>query len=903
MIASEPTVPGPTRSSARVPIAAGWMAAMSVAPADAATRPPEAPGPTRAPDHGAAAWLVPPDGAEWLPATVPGTAASVLRAAGRLPDGAAGPDLDETDWWFRTAFDAEPAGPGEQVLLRVGGIATIGVVVLNGEPVGAVSSMYEELTIDVGDRLRGRNELMIACAALGPELRRPRKPRARWRSRIVKDGALRWFRTTVLGRAPGFAPGPAPVGPWRPIELERRRGVAIDDVRLRVRVDDHGTGSLALAARIRALDGQRIDRAVVRIEGPNGGFEAPLEHPAGVGSSEVRDDEAFTGQVTIPDVVRWWPHTHGEPARHAVSVMVETATTRLEEVAGSIGFRTIAAGPAGREARLDGLDLRVNGLPVFARGAVWTPADPALLSADEVTLRTILEQVRDAGLNMLRIPGIGVYEDGTFHDLCDELGILVWQDLAFANLDYPFADPSFHDTCVREVDALAARIGWRPSLAVVCGNSEIEQQVSMLGLSAELGPAPFFATELPARLQLAGCDAIVVPSTPTGGLRPFQTDAGIANYYGVGGYRRPLADVRRADVRFAAECLAFSNVPDDAALADLGPSGGAGTGGAVVVGNPAWKAGIPRDHGSSWDFEDVRDHYLGELYGVDPGELRSTDPARYLELGRLVTGEVMAEVFGEWRRAGSRSGGGLVLWLRDQRPGAGWGVLDHRGAPKAAWHHLRRALAPIAVWTTDEGLNGIRIHVANDRPGPLEARLRVTAYQDDELLVDEASEDLHVDAATTIERDVEAMLGRFVDIGWSYRFGPAVRTLIVASLETTPGAATDDAASSELLSQAFRFPLGRPAGALPAARVGLTGRLRIEADGGAVATIASTRYAHGVRLTVPGFVAADDAFGLEPGRPRRIHLRRADAGGTFGGPTVTAANVVGRVALTIEDPR
>ena len=889
MIATESSAPGAMSSVSRLTISAGWEAAVRF--------------PTPGADAGSpAASLEPPPDAEWLPATVPGTIASVLRAAGRPVDtdseSDSGLDLDEADWWFRTTFDAEPAGPGEEVLIRIGGIATLATVLLNGQPVGSISSMYEELTVDVGRRLRGRNDLLIAGAALGPELRRPRTPRARWRSRLVKDGALRWFRTTMLGRAPGFAPGPAPVGPWRPIELERRRGAAVDDVHLEARVDESGAGVLAVSTRIRGLDGGVVRGAIVRIHGPNGRVEAPLELPVDPG------DESAIGRLTIPAVVRWWPHTHGEPARHAVSIVATTSTTRLEVEVGSVGFRTIEAGPTGHDVAVDGLDLRVNGRPVFARGAVWTPADPAVLTADEATLRAILERVRDAGMNMLRIPGIGVYESAAFHDLCDELGILVWQDLAFANLDYPFADAAFHAACIREVDALAAAIGWRPSLAVVCGSSEVAQQVAMLGLPADVGEVPFFGTDLPARLGRAGFDAIVVPSTPTGGLRPFQTNAGIAHYYGVGGYRRPLTDVRLADVRFAAECLAFSNIPDDDALGDLEPGPGMGAPGAALPGGSRWKAAVPRDNGSSWDFEDVRDHYLAELYGVDPDQLRQVDPAHYLELGRLVTGELMAELFGEWRRAGSRSGGGLVLWLRDQRPGAGWGVLDHRGMPKAAWHHLRRALAPVAVWITDEGLNGMRVHVANDRPMPLEARLRVAVYQDDEIVIDEASELLHLDAATTTERDVETMLGRFVDIGWVYRFGPAVRSLVVASLERElPADGPGQVAPLEPLSQAFRFPLGRPATARPAATIGLGGHVRFEPDGTAVATVGSTRYAHGVRLAVPGFTGADDAFGLEPGHSRQVRLRPDGRGTARGGPVVTAANVLGRVALSVEDRR
>ena len=120
-------------------------------------------------------------------------------------------------------------------------------------------------------------------------------------------------------------------------------------------------------------------------------------------------------------------------------------------------------------------------------------------------------------------------------------------------------------------------------------------------------------------------------------------------------------------VRFAAECLAFANVPDarrrSTELAAAGPA-------VSSVHDPRWKAGVPRDVGSGWDFDDVRDHYLGDaLRGRSRPSSGAADPERYLELSRAVSGEVMAEVFGEWRRAGSACGGGLVLWLRDLRPG------------------------------------------------------------------------------------------------------------------------------------------------------------------------------------------------------------------------------------------
>ncbi|HEU4572668.1 MAG TPA: hypothetical protein VFR93_08265, partial [Candidatus Limnocylindrales bacterium] len=600
----------------------------------------------------------------------------------------------------------------------------------------------------------------------------------------------------------------------------------------------------------------------------------------------ANDGDAVHGTVTVPDVARWWPHTHGEPALHQLILLVETTDGEWTHPLGSVGFRTLEAGGPGHRVARDGLDLRINGVRTFVRGAVWSPGPELGIGEDP---RAILEQARDGGLNMIRIAGHGAYETAAFHEACDGLGILVWQDLAFANLDAPFADPAFHAAAVRELEDVVGRLAPHPSSTILCGNSEVEQQVAMLGLPVELGRDRFYVEELAARLAAAGCDAIAIASAPTGGERPFQTDVGIANYYGVGGYRRPLSDARTAAVRFAAECLAFANLPDDGGwVNEIG-------GGHPIVGSAEWQAGIPRDNGSAWDFEHVRDHYLADLYGVEPGELRRSDPERYVALGRLVTGEVMEEVFGEWRRAGSPSGGGLVLWLRDLVAGAGWGLFDHRGEPKPAWYAVRRAWDPVAVWTTDEGLNGIRVHVANDTAPAVDAVLRVALYRDDEIVVAEASEPVRLEPHGGLERDVEALIGRFVDVGWTYRFGPPNVSLVVASLERATGE------RDRPISNAFRFPLGRPSSVHPVERIGLRGTLQPEPDGSLAATVASTRYAHGVRIRVPGFVPEDDAFGLEPGRERTVRLRRtAHTADIAVAGTLSAANVRGTVALRPE---
>jgi beta-mannosidase len=780
--------------------------------------------------------------ASWQVAHVPGTAAA---AVGADPSR----DFDAEDWWFRVEFPVARTWPGRRVL-RLGGIATVSEVFLNGDRLLESRSMWRAHELDVTDRLADHNELMIACRALKPRLARRRRPSARWRTRVVEPGNLRWFRTMMFGRSPGFAPGPAAVGPWRPVELRALDPRDPRDLQIRTAVDAQGTGTVR-----------------VRLALPEAGPDVGVELRMGEQVARLTGDGAggWRGEIRAPGVELWWPHTHGRPVLHSVTLVVD-GTIRAERL---VGFRTLTWSP---DIRRDGLDLRINGIALFARGAVWTPFDLVGMAPSRGQLKEVLERVRDGGMNMLRVVGTGAYESAAFHDLCDELGILVWQDLMFANVDYPLGDPEFAAEVHSEAREVLGELIGRPSLAVICGNSEIEQQAAMLGLEPDLGRHPFWDETLPALVAELEADCAYVPSTPCGGVIPFQPDRGIAHYFGVSGYFGAVQDARRAQVRFAAECLAFANVPDQVT---------------VPVHHPRWKAGVVRDAGTGWDigagwdFDDVRDHYLRALFDVDPVALRRSDHGRYLELSRFASAEVMAEVIGEWRRAESPCRGALVLWLKDMLPGAGLGVLDHFGAPKVAYHHLRRAFAPLAVWCSDEGLSGVAIHVANDGLARGPANLRVALYRDFEETVEESVHAVDLAAHTTFSLGVEEVLGRFVDAAWSYRFGPPAQDLITIRLEGPDGS---------LLADTFHLPADRPIAPRRAGELGLRAEIEHPRADAPVCRISATRFTYGIRLAIPGFVPADNAFSLAPGASRAIILTRAGAVDAPAG-TLTALNL------------
>jgi len=349
-----------------------------------------------------------------------------------------------------------------------------------------------------------------------------------------------------------------------------------------------------------------------------------------------------------------------------------------------------------------------------------------------------------------------------------------------------------------------------------------------------------------------------------------------------------LEDVRRAEVRFASECLAFSNVPEPEMLDDMALA----TPGGISPASPAWKRSVPRDLGAGWDFEDVRDHYLKLLYSVDPAMLRYTDPSRYWELSRMVSGEAMAEVFGEWRCAASPCGGGIILWSADLEPGGGWGILDSHGQPKAAYWFLKRALAPCTVWTTDEGLNGVDVHIANERPEPLEAWLRVALYDSGGRCTGESEVAVSIAKPSTATFGFEQILGRFVDASYAYRFGPPGHDVIAASLHQHRGGIP--------FAQSFRFPAGRANRRSPIAELGLEGQAKALPGGAIEMLITTRRFAWGVRAAAPGFIPDDAYFGIEPSGKRRIVLTPLKPAEIPANIAVTAVNAEGRIAVAVE---
>ena len=618
---------------------------------------------------------------DWQPAAVPGTAAGVLRdrpVAMRRPGRSRRGGLVVSH-----RFDADAGGTR-----RGGRAAARRASPPSPRSTSTASACSRARRCSQAHDGRGRNAVCAATTSWSSAVARSRRccaqrrrPRARWRTRLVErqpallphDAARPRCRDSrpgpAAGRAvaPGLARAPARHASWTHLRAaaarrrRRRRGSSVAGLRAcHRRGRRRGTGS---SWRSTAPPGRRACRSSDR---GGGGASSPA-------SSRV------------PDVERWWPHTHGTPALHDVGLRRDRAGEPVgDRRRGRVGFRSLAAGPdADHDLERDGLDLHVNGVRVFAAGRSGRRSTTSASRRPGSALRATLEQVRDAGMNMLRVPGTGAYEEPRFHDLCDELG---HPRLAGLHVRQPRLPVRRRRSSARSVEARGA---WRCSSELGRPpepGRRVRQQRGRAagrrcsGSTRTLGRGELFGELLPgARRARRAPTRVYVPSAPCGGDLPFRPDAGVANYFGVGGYRRPLEDARRAGVRFASECLAFANVPDDE-RARAAAAGGAGP----LVHHPRWKAGrAARRRAPAGTSTTSATTTSRLLFGVDPAELpRADHDALPRALPDRSRGEVMAEVFGEWRRGASPCGGGLVLWLRDLVPGAGWGADRRRAATR-----------------------------------------------------------------------------------------------------------------------------------------------------------------------------------------------------------------------------
>jgi beta-mannosidase len=796
-------------------------------------------------------------------AIVPGTVAQTV--AGR--NGSAltpAVDYDDFDWWYICEFDWTIDSIIADLCLD--GLASLTDIWLNGQKLLSTDNMFRTWRVDISQRLAKTNVLVIAFRSVNAALA-VKRPRPRWKTRLADNQQLRWIRTSLLGRIPAWTPPVKPNGPWRSVRIESSRYGLIRRSRVRT-----------------ALDG---DECLVHVD-----IDIAMSPPAEslAASLNVRDETfglpvqpsedgyRISTTVKLGCLEPWWPHTHGDPSLHAFDIQFDIGGSSDIVLAGHLGFRHVSV-----DRSNSGVALVVNGRKVFCRGACWTTDDIYSLVGNQTSLANALALMRDAGANMIRIGGTMVYESDEFYSLCDRFGIMVWQDFMFANMEYPTDDEAFARNVTEEISEQIARLSGHPCLTVWCGNSEVEQQAAMYGATRDIWENDLFYQLIPKLLKDASVDSPYFPSSPCEGPLPFHNASGISHFFGVGAYKQRLDKLADADVKFASECLALSHIPCDDTLKEhfrsLSPS----------TTHPSWKEGVPRDSGAGWDFEDIRDHYFEDFWKFDPAECQYSDNRRYLELSRGVSVQFIEQSFRTWRAPDSACSGGIVWQLKDIRPGAGWGLIDASGRPKAAYYGAKRAWQPLLISLRDRGLDGLFLEIVNEGPEITQAELLVRLLNRYGAEIGTVQDACCVESGQASSVSVDGMFGRFMDLTYSYRFGSPQIASVSATL-TAPG--LDQPVTSHY------FPNGLNLDAIGVSDAGLCVDASATGDRYLV-TLTASRQLLFVSLQLPGYDFSDQYFHLVPGETKVVSAspNGSETSRSRGG--VTALNLDGRVAISI----
>ncbi|MDX3518467.1 glycosyl hydrolase 2 galactose-binding domain-containing protein [Streptomyces scabiei] len=611
-------------------------------------------------------WILRHEG-ESLPAVVPGCVHTDLLAAGLIPDPFLGRNETEVAWVGRREWTYEvelPSGgaPGghDRTDLVFDGLDTAAEIRLDGRVLGSVRNMHRSYRFDVTG-LSGRLSVRFASAYTEAEAVRERlgdRPNA-------YPEPFQYIRKMACSFGWDWGPTLVTAGIWRPVRLERWSTARIARVRPLVTVDGT-TGRVELLVDVE----RAAVEAGLRLQARVGGVTAVAE--VGGTSGTVR--------LEVPGVERWWPRGYGEQPLYDVELTLHGESGALDRWRRRVGFRSVELDRSADEHGT-GFTLVVNGERLFARGVNWIPDDvfPSRITPERYRAR--LTRAAEAGVDLVRIWGGGIYESEDFYDVCDELGLLVWQDFPFACAAYPEEQP-LRGEVEAEARENVVRLMPHPSLVLWNGNNENlwgfrdwgwEERLAgeSWGEGYYLGLLPRVVAETdPTRPYTAG-------SPWSGSWDRHPNDPAHGTHHSWDVWNREDYAAYRADVpRFVAE-FGWQAPPAYATLRRALPGE-----------EPAPDSPGMLHHQKAEDGNGKLERGLARHFVLPEGDFD-----RWHYLTQVNQARAVAAGIEHWRSHWPVCAGTIVWQLNDCWPVTSWAAIDGDGREKPLYHELRRLYA------------------------------------------------------------------------------------------------------------------------------------------------------------------------------------------------------------------
>lgn len=631
-----------------------------------------------------------PDGVagRTIPATVPGQVHTDLEREGLLADPTfdrnedAGKWVGRADWTYRRTVDVDPKG-FERVDLVCDGLDTVAELSLDGVVVGTTRNMHRRYRFDARDQTggvgRGSKTLEVLfespyreagrVAAKAGSMPGPYDEPFPYIRKMASNFGWDWGLTAVTS------------GPWRPIAIERWSTARLREVRPLVDVEaGEGVLDAHLTVERSGLndldqDGEDDDLVlVVTVSGETA--EGTATRQRSRAQLTPKDDETVV-TVRVPDVQRWWPRGYGEQALYDVVVELQTVDGEvLDRSTFRTGFRSTRI-DTGSDDIGKPFNVHVNGTLIDVRGVNWIPDDVIVSRVDRSRVASRLAAAVDLNVNLVRVWGGGVYESNDFYEVCDELGLLVWQDFPFACAAYPEGEP-IRSEVIAEARDNVARLSRHPSLVVWNGNNENIWLHDVDGWSSSLDDRgwglDYYLDLLPTIVDAVDPSRFYTVASPWSGDESlFANDVDHETHHSWDVWNRlPDTAYRDSVPRFVSE------------FGWQAP--------------PAWRTlrDAVRDSPLAVDSPGVVHHQkaadgMGKLArGIAPrfGTPRSFDAWHYLT--QLQQARAIATGVEHWRTHWPRNTGVVVWQLNDLWPVSSWSAIDSAGRLKPLAHELRR---------------------------------------------------------------------------------------------------------------------------------------------------------------------------------------------------------------------